>query len=352
MLLGAVAFGEALNIPPLLRCNHNAMRRKKMAKNRTFVLHDESVNTYGFRMLTSGANLEEFIKNPVMLFNHDSWALPIGYWENIRIEGTQILADAVFDLNDPRGKEIADKVEGGFIRMASIGAWEPEEVSDAPELMYPGQRGNTVTRWTVREASIVAIGANHNAIALFDRKTGNGINLSDQTTLLSLLDKASKEATPQPTKKEQTMSKLRWLLGLSDNASTDDETKAVEQLQAKVEELEAENKELKAEVAELEKKIKELEDADKVAKDEEKKKEQEEAKELIDAAVRDGRIDATAREAYVTLFDRDFSAAKIALSALPKRQPVSSRIGGGVTLGDGGSAWSQTMAQARENFNK
>ena len=37
----------------------------------TFVLHDESVNTYGFRMLTSGANLEEFKKNPVMLLNHD-----------------------------------------------------------------------------------------------------------------------------------------------------------------------------------------------------------------------------------------------------------------------------------------
>ena len=36
-------------------------------KRFTFVLHDETVNTYGFRMLTSGANLEEFRKNPVIL---------------------------------------------------------------------------------------------------------------------------------------------------------------------------------------------------------------------------------------------------------------------------------------------
>ena len=43
----------------------------------TFVLHDESVNTYGFRMLTSGANLEEFKKNPVMLLNHDDYSLPM-----------------------------------------------------------------------------------------------------------------------------------------------------------------------------------------------------------------------------------------------------------------------------------
>lgn len=39
-------------------------------KRFTFVLHDETVNTYGFRMLTSGANLEEFRKNPVILLNH------------------------------------------------------------------------------------------------------------------------------------------------------------------------------------------------------------------------------------------------------------------------------------------
>lgn len=42
-------------------------------KRFTFVLHDETVNTYGFRMLTSGANLEEFRKNPVILLNHKDW---------------------------------------------------------------------------------------------------------------------------------------------------------------------------------------------------------------------------------------------------------------------------------------
>ena len=35
-----------------------------MGKIWTFTLHDESVNTYGFRMLTSGCNLEEFRKEP------------------------------------------------------------------------------------------------------------------------------------------------------------------------------------------------------------------------------------------------------------------------------------------------
>ena len=46
------------------QCNFAVKNQRKMSK--TFVLHDESVNTYGFRMLTSGANLDEFRKNPVM----------------------------------------------------------------------------------------------------------------------------------------------------------------------------------------------------------------------------------------------------------------------------------------------
>ena len=123
-------------------------------KRFTFVLHDETVNTYGFRMLTSGANLEEFRKNPVILLNHKDWELPIGRWENIRIEGTQILADALFDEKDDEAVKIADKVEGGFLRMASMGAWPPEEVSDAAALTLPGQTLPTVQRPLSRSGPI------------------------------------------------------------------------------------------------------------------------------------------------------------------------------------------------------
>ena len=102
---------------------------------KSFVLHDESINTQGFRMLTAGCDLTEFKKNPVMLYNHNDWSRPIGRWEHIRIEGGKILADPVFDMEDKRengGAEIASQVERDFIRMASIGAWPPDEVDDDP----------------------------------------------------------------------------------------------------------------------------------------------------------------------------------------------------------------------------
>ena len=124
--------------------------RKAMGKVYTFCVHDESVNTYGFRMLTSGANLEEFKKNPVVLYNHNDWETPIGRGENVRVEDGRILVDVVFDEEDEKGRTIAGKVERGFLRMASVGSWPPEEVSDDPALKLPGQTGPTATRWTMR----------------------------------------------------------------------------------------------------------------------------------------------------------------------------------------------------------
>ena len=97
---------------------------------KTFVLHDESVNTYGFYMLTAGCDLEAFRRNPIMLLNHDDWAAPIGKWANVRIEGDRILADAVFDMGDPRAAEIARKVKEGFLSACSVGAWVTETDSN------------------------------------------------------------------------------------------------------------------------------------------------------------------------------------------------------------------------------
>ena len=158
-----------------------------MGKTYTFCVHDESVNTYGFRMLTSGANLEEFKKNPVVLYNHNDWETPIGRGENVRVEDGRILVDVVFDEEDEKGRTIAGKVERDFLRMASIGTWPPEEISDDPALKLPGQTGPTATRWTMREVSVCPIGSNHNALAMYVRATNKRIDLSDRQALVAQL---------------------------------------------------------------------------------------------------------------------------------------------------------------------
>ncbi len=265
--------------------------------NMTFVLHDESVNTQGFRMLTSGANLEEFRKNPVMFENHNDWEMPIGRWENIRIDNGKILADAVFDEKDPRARRIKEKVEGDYVRMASIGAWPPEEVSDAYDLMMPGQVYPTVTRWTVREASIVPIGSNHNALIFYDRDTRKPIDTNGRDAIIRLMD--------YKPKKDIKMGKLTELLQLQDTANENQIIAAVQGIIANRDVLKNENDALKTKVSAYETAQKEARKNEAIA--------------LVDEAVKDFRIHSKGREAFLKLFDNDFEQAKRLLESIPAR---------------------------------
>lgn len=283
-----------------------------MAHPITFILHDDSVNTYRFRMLTAGANLDEFRRNPVMFLHHNDYDLPIGRWENIRVEGSQILADAVFDELDDQAMKVKGKVDRGFIRMASIGAWAPEEKTEDPAMMLPGQTGPTVTKWTVREASIVAIGANHNALRMYNRSTGELIDLSDTDAVLRLMDDLS-------IKNNDNMSTLKTILNLQDNASDADIETAVQNLQQ-------ENESLKQTNATLEDENKRLKDEANNAEAQRQQAQKAEAVQLVDAAVRDGRLDASGKDAFIALFDADFERAKATLNAIPKVKSVVSQI--------------------------
>jgi hypothetical protein len=270
---------------------------------KSFVLHDESVNTLGFRMLTSGADLTEFKKNPMMFFMHDESCV-IGRWDNIRVENNKIVADAEFDEEDEFAREISRKVQKGFIRMASIGSWPPEGVSDDSSLKVPGQTGFTVTAWKPREASIVTIGANHNALTFYDHRGGR---MSEQE-IIRLVD----SHIINKNKNENDMKVLAGILNLADTASESEVASVVRQVIADRDRLKTENVTLKDRVDAINR--------------EEKEKQKAQAVALTDAAIRDGRIEAKARDSYLKLFDSDFDATRQALEAIPARQSVTRRI--------------------------
>lgn len=259
-------------------------------------------------MLTEGANLEEFKKNPVMLYSHNDFSRPIGRWENIRKEGGKILADAVFDMEDERengGAAIASQVERDFIRSASIGAWPPDMISDDEKLKLPEQQGPTVTKWTVREASIVTIGSNHSSLVMYDRHTGEKINLEDGQSIIKLMDS-------RQTNQNKAMKGLNQILNLSDNATEDEVTQAVRGIITERDKLKEKN-------TELSDKLKKLDD-------EAKQHQKNEAVKLIDAAVKDGRLNAEAKDTFIKLFDADFESAKNTLENIPKRESVTQKI--------------------------
>lgn len=278
-----------------------------MTEKKSFVLSDETVNTYGFRVLMDGADIEQFRRNPVMFYNHDEWSVPIGRWDNVRIEDGKLLADPVFDTEDENARKIAGKVERGFLRMASIG-FRVVETSDDPMKVLPGQKLPTVTKWQLREASIVGIGANHNALRLYDE---NDQPLSEEQ-ILKLFDNnfGTHDNVSRITNQKKMKNEIFKMLDLTENSTDEQLHDAVKTLMDKMKELADENKRLKDEAEARAK-------ADAEARNNE-------AVRLVDEAVKDGRLNAEGKENFLKFFASDFESAQKALSNIPKRTSVKS----------------------------
>ena len=255
---------------------------------KSFVLSDESVNSYGFRVLTDGIDLKNFKRNPIMLWNHTrGWndskdvVLPIGKWKNIRVENKQLIADAEFDMEDKFAAEIARKVEKGIINMVSIGIVSNEE-SDLSEHIIQGQTRKTITKCTLREVSIVDIGSNANAVVLFDENGNVELSAAGECSVGFINNKNKNQ-------KIKEMKKIALSLGLAENASEQDITSKIEELKSdgKAKEQAETIEKLTARVAELEN---------------EKKEANEKAIEtLVDNAVSEKKITADKKSHFVAL---------------------------------------------------
>ncbi len=290
---------------------------------KSFIITDESLNNHGFWLPLAGAELDQFRKNPIMLWMHkrpSTWnstqgeVLPIGYWDNIRIEGDKLLADPVFDENDEFAMKIADKVEHGTLRMASAGIKVIETSVDVKNLK-PGQTTETPIKWCLREASIVDIGANNNSLALaFYDDNDELINLSDGKTTIPL--RKITEINNNPTNEKMTENKrLAKILGLAEEATVDQVATKAESLTQDIQRLTNEKTNLETRLADLEKKD----------KDEKKAK----AIILVDAAIKAGRIDATAKESWKKFFETNHELADSSLAAIPARTSARQQLEGG-----------------------
>ena len=149
-----------------------------MKVNKEFVLSDSSVNTYGFRLLTSGYLLEEFKKNPIGYLMHNRDAGVLVKWDNLRIEGDRVIGTPDINMSNPQALQTLESIENGYLNAASMGAFVILEMSDDPKLKLQGQTQTTITKWFNRECSIVDIPGNMNALVLYD-KNGKIVNLQN-----------------------------------------------------------------------------------------------------------------------------------------------------------------------------
>lgn len=148
-----------------------------------------------------------------MLYNHDNNEPEdvIGKWENIRIEGSQLLAEADIDQEEPYALSISKKVEKDYIKGASIRFdFNMEDV----QLGFPGYEDvPVITKCVISEASICPIPGNSSAIRLF----ANGEQIKDESQALSL--KLSLTNTTKPNMKNLTLIFAALGLSLTDTSS-------------------------------------------------------------------------------------------------------------------------------------
>ena len=170
---------------------------------------NESVNSYGFRVLTSGIDLEQYRRNPVLLYMHERGNV-IGYIDGLQVENGEVTGELVFDEASELSIRCKKQFEVGSLRMVSVGL-DPKETSGAPELLLEGQTRPTVTKSKLVEVSLVDIGANDDAIRMYNE--GTAIELGkDGNCLLPLLSNNPINQTTMDLKK------LALQLGLPETA--------------------------------------------------------------------------------------------------------------------------------------
>lgn len=253
---------------------------------RSFKVSTEEVNTYGIIIRTAGGDFRAFLNNPVMLYNHDERCV-VGKWENLRVEGTDLLADPVFDLEDEDAAKIAGKVDRDVIRATSI-SLRPRK---AQEIQLDDRSAIEVTEWELREISIASIPSNRSALRLVDENDQEIV--LGETIALSDIVPTQVGVTPKQTTQTMDLKAMAVVLKLAETAT---EAEVLTALNAAVG--------AQTELAEMKKNLASQRKA--------------EAVKLCDAAIADKRLDATKKEIFLKMADDNFEFFKTALESIPK----------------------------------
>lgn len=146
------------------------------------VISNSKLNSYRTRVLTRGIDYRQFERNPIMLWMHNrpyrgvtDEVLPLGTVQNLRVEDDQLIGTLCFDENDAFAMRIKSKWDAGILKMVSPGL-DIVEQSDDPSLLLPGQTRMTVSKSILREVSVVDMGSNDDALALY--YDGKRLNLA------------------------------------------------------------------------------------------------------------------------------------------------------------------------------
>lgn len=262
-------------------------------------LTSDILNSYGSRVLTAGMDIEQYKRNPVLLYMHERGNV-IGYLKDIEKSSVEVTAELVFDEASELSRRCKKQWEVGSLRMVSVGI-DILETSRSRAVTLEGQTRETVTRSKLYEVSLVDIGSNDDAIRLM--RDGKQITLGSAVECgLPLINKPKKE-------KEMETKTIALLLGLPETASESELTTAISGLLS-----------MKTENAELKQRLSKLEEAG--------------IEHAVDAAIADKRIELSKRDEFVELGKKIGAGDLVKLFAsMSPRTKLSDMLDGGQPCG-------------------
>ena len=174
-------------------------------------ISNDSLNSYGFRVLTSGMDVSQYNRNPVLLYMHERGNV-VGYVKDLKVENNEVTGELMFDCASELSQRCKKQFEFGSLRMVSAGL-EILAMSEDKDLLVVGQTRPTITKSKLYEVSIADVGANDDAIVL--QRNGKIITLGrDGDCDLPLLNNINKQKTEEMENKTIALN-----LGLPETAT-------------------------------------------------------------------------------------------------------------------------------------
>ncbi len=139
----------------------------------TATITTSAVDRFGEVVVSGGANLDNFTKNPVVLWVHNSHELPIGRALWLRKTKNKIVAKIQFAAKEVNefAEQVFQMYKAGFLKAFSIGfrpdfdemrAPKPEDIKKNPEWAAASR---IFFKWELLEFSAVPVPANPEALA-------------------------------------------------------------------------------------------------------------------------------------------------------------------------------------------
>lgn len=161
-----------------------------------FVASTDTVDRHGERILVSAWKLDNYKKNPIILFGHDAWSLEnaIGKAVAIEIQENKLVIDVVFSQANDRAQKVKAMVEEGILNMVSVG-FIPKKIETIDGIP-------TITEAELLEVSIVQIPANPEAESI--RRLGFKMNDTGEVEFEEVKAEETKEEAPVEEPKVET----------------------------------------------------------------------------------------------------------------------------------------------------